>query len=43
MDLLGDLGGIIDLLIAILGCFISPFAEMSFLSKAAKKLYYTQS
>ena len=39
MDLLGDLGGAIKVIMIIFGFFIFPFAEHQFTMAAAKRLY----
>jgi len=39
LGLLGDLGGIQDILIAIVGIFVFPYSEFSFNLKAMQKLY----
>ena len=42
LDLLGDIGGIADLLILMFGIFIFPYSEHSFNISAVKKLYMAQ-
>lgn len=38
-DLLGDLGGVIDVLMWFFGFFFYPIAQHAFILKAIKKLY----
>lgn len=39
MDILGDLGGVIEILMIVLGTFLYPISEHSFILKALQKLY----
>ena len=39
LDLIGNLGGVHDLIIFVVGIFISPFSEHSFKMKFLRKLY----
>jgi hypothetical protein len=39
IDLIGDIGGIIELMALIFGLFIGPFAEHDLYIKATKKFY----
>ena len=39
LDLLGDYGGLQEMFFLILGFFIAPFSEHSFVLNAIKKLY----
>ena len=39
MDILGDLGGVIEILMIVLGTFLYPISEHSFILKALSKLY----
>jgi len=39
LDLLGDLGGVLEIITLIIGFFIYPVSEFSFILKAAKRLY----
>lgn len=39
LDLLGDMGGIMDIIIQVLGVFMFPLSEFSFILKALEKLY----
>lgn len=39
LDLIGDMGGILDILISVIGIFIFPSTEFSFIIKALQKLY----
>ena len=38
-DLIGDLGGVLEVILAVLGLFILPVSEHSFVMKALSKLY----
>jgi hypothetical protein len=42
LDLLGDLGGIRDIVIAIIGIFLFPYSEFSYNLKALRKLYLVE-
>jgi hypothetical protein len=39
LDLLGDLGGVTEVIMIVFGLFIFPVSEHSFIIKAVKKLY----
>ena len=39
IDILGDLGGVIEILMLVLGTFLFPISEHSFILKALQKLY----
>ena len=39
MDLIGDLGGVHDLIVFFLSLFLSPVSEFSFISKILSKMY----
>ena len=43
LDLISDLGGVIDLFIFLIGLFLYPVAEHSFNVKAINKLFSAQS
>tara|TARA_B110000285_G_C14527412_1_gene339276 strand:- start:1 stop:165 length:165 start_codon:yes stop_codon:yes gene_type:complete len=43
MDMLGDLGGVQGLLVAIFWVFLSPIAEFGFYVGAIKELYFINS
>ena len=38
LDLLSDLGGVLEIISLVLGVFILPISEFSFILKAAKRL-----
>ena len=38
-DFLGDLGGVIEIILLFFGMFLLPLAKHSFILKATKKLY----
>ena len=38
-DFLGDLGGVIEIILLVFGMFLLPIAKHSFILKATKKLY----
>mgnify|MGYP001094581193 CR=1 FL=1 len=42
LDLLGDVGGIMDILIIIFGVFLFPLSHHSFLDTATKKFFYAR-
>ena len=42
IDLLGDLGGAIEMFFLITALFLEPFTEYSFTMKAIQKLYYAR-
>ena len=42
LDLLGDLGGIRDIVIVIIGIFLFPYSEFSYNLKALRKLYLVE-
>ena len=42
LDLLGDLGGIRDIVIVILGIFLFPYSEFSYNLKALRKLFLVE-
>ena len=42
MDLLGDLGGITEILCFMLGIFLFPISEFSFIMSAAKKMFFVR-
>ena len=39
-DLIGDLGGVLELILVLFGIVVSPIANYSFIMKAADKLFY---
>ena len=39
LDLIGDLGGVFDILVRFFAIFISPVAEFLFTTKAISKLF----
>ena len=39
LDLIGDLGGVLEIVITLFGIFLCPVAEHSFILKALQKLY----
>ena len=39
MDLLGDLGGVLEILTLVAGFFVLPISEQSFYLKAVSELY----
>ena len=39
MDLIGDLGGVLEVIIFLFGFFLFPASEFSFVIKALQKLY----
>ena len=39
IDLLGDLGGVVQILFLIFNIFLSPISEHSFIMKATKRLF----
>jgi hypothetical protein len=41
-DLLGDLGGVTEVIMIFFGIFLYPISEHSFVIKAAKKLFYAR-
>lgn len=43
MNFIGDIGGVVDVILLVLGIFINPFQEHSFVMKALKKLYLVKS
>ena len=42
-DLLGELGGVFELILLIFGFFLFPISEHSFILKAGQKLFYAKS
>jgi len=42
MDFLGDLGGVTEVLMIMLGSFLYPISEFSFILAATKKLFYAR-
>ena len=42
LDFLGDIGGIFDILVLVVGYFINPVSEFSFTLKAIKVLYHAK-
>lgn len=42
-DVLGDLGGVIEILVFIFGIFLLPISEYSFNMSAISRLYYVKS
>ena len=42
LDVLGDLGGIVEVIMIIFGFFLFPISEHSFYLKAARMLYYAR-
>ena len=43
LDIIGDLGGVMDILLYIVSFFIAPFVEMDQLFEILKQLYVTKS
>lgn len=43
MDLLGDLGGVVEVLTILFGIFLFPISEFSFILEASQKLFYARS
>lgn len=43
LDLFGDFGGIIEVILIIAAFFINPISEQSFVMEAAKNLFYARS
>lgn len=43
MDLLGDLGGVTEVIMICLGIFINPVSEHSYIIKATKKMFLARS
>ena len=41
-DLLGDLGGVLEVIMIIFGMFLYPISEHSFVIKAANKLFFAR-
>ena len=41
-DLLGDLGGVLEVIMIIFGIFLYPVSEHSFIIKAANKLFFAR-
>jgi len=39
IDLLGDLGGVTEVIMIVFGVFLFPVSEFSFVMKAAKRLF----
>ena len=39
-DLLGDLGGVLELIVLFFGVLVAPVSYYSFIMKAAEKLFY---
>ena len=39
LDLLGDLGGVTEIIMIVFGFFLNPISEHSFILKAAKKMF----
>ena len=39
IDMLGDLGGLVDIIIVVFSLFVSPYASTSFMVKLLSKLY----
>ena len=39
LDLLGDLGGVTEIIMLLFGFFLFPISEHSFILKAAKKMF----
>lgn len=42
MDLLGDLGGVVEVLMIIFGFFLFPISEFSFITSVTQKLFYAR-
>ena len=42
LDLLGDLGGVMEIILLAFGFFLNPFSEHSFLLNAANSLFYAR-
>ena len=42
MDILSDLGGIMEIIIAVIGFFIYPISEFTFNLKLLSKMYYAK-
>ena len=43
MDLAGDMGGVLEVFISLLGLFIGPISDHSFLTNIISKLYKIES
>jgi hypothetical protein len=41
-DLLGDLGGVLEVIMIVFGIFLFPISEHSFMLKAANKLFFAR-
>ena len=41
-DLLGDLGGVTEIIMLVFGLFLYPISEHSFILEAANKLYFAR-
>ena len=39
LDLMGDLGGVAQVVISVMGFFLFPFSEHNFVIKALQKMY----
>ena len=39
IDILGDLGGVVQIIVLFFGVFLNPIAEHSFVMKATKRLF----
>ena len=39
MDLLGELGGVLEVILLLLTLFVGPFTELSYIMKALENLY----
>ena len=42
MDLLGDLGGVVEVIIGTIGVLLYPISEFSFVFRAIEKLYFAK-
>ena len=42
-DLMGDLGGVLELIVVTIGIFVAPISRFSFTVDAAKKLFFARS
>jgi hypothetical protein len=42
LDLLGDLGGVLEVVMLAFGFFLFPISEHSFILKAAHRLFYAR-
>jgi hypothetical protein len=42
LDLIGDLGGVVEVFLVIFGVFLYPISKMAFILKAAKMLFHAR-